>query len=528
MRCLPAAVLCLVVGAPSAWAQDDPGIPDGGFSPDEPGMGASFSPTGDGAVDPAASAQAAAGAAVIRSGGFGRPTPLPSQMAQARSKEFSGQVGGGVSFEKLHEDYFVKLLLFNTLTFGPVSFGLRVPLRLRVIDNDPDDDGLFRAEEWDEVSDYARLVHFFELNLGGDSWRFRGRFGELSGESLGHGTLFAGYYNTLDLDHYQAGLVLEFAIHQGGVKLVLDNLLNPEIFGFRVHLRPLSLVMDSGLADRLVFGLTVASDTNAPVNPRGFLVPTGINGGVPVFAWYPLMDDDGLYLYDERRSVTGVGLDLEYALLQNSLVDLVPYVDLNFLSAGRVGVGFHLGAFFNLRIPTPVGPTLLTRLEYRAVGDDYAPRYIDTLYEAQRHQFDPTSVVGPLGEPLTKLGWLRRGDSGTHGWLGEVTLDFNGWLQVGGAYEDYQGPDNAALTLSLAMPKLKVVKIGAFFSRRGFDGWDEAFDLDGALLTAYVQAAVYGPLTLSASYSRTWHARDDGTYQTDDGFSVGAGLVFDY
>jgi hypothetical protein len=231
-----------------------------------------------------------------------------------------------------------------------------------------------------------------------------------------------------------------------------------------------------------------------------------------------------------KRNHLGVlGVDLEYAAVQNKLVDLVPYLDLNFMFDGGAGTGagFHLGTFFNLRIPTPIGPTLLTRLEYRAVGSGYAPRYFDSLYEAQRLEYgDGLKDAGGL--PLTKLGWLRGASGGPHGWLGELYFDFAGWVRVGGSYEDYQGPNNSALTLSLLLPKLKLVQLGAYYTRRGFDSIGEAFDKDGALLLAYARVQVWGPVWVAATYSRTWHLQPDGSYLAEGDFSVGAGVSFNY
>ena len=66
----------------------------------------------------------------------------------------------------------------------------------------------------------------------------------------------------------------------------------------------------------------------------------------------------------------------------------------------------------------------------------YAPRYFDSVYEAQRVQYGPGVTQPGPGDPvpLTKLGWLRQNKSslGPHGWLGEIYFDFAGWVQVGG------------------------------------------------------------------------------------------------
>ncbi len=462
----------------------------------------------------------------ITSGGFGAPAPPPGQFGGKPSTGFSGEVGGGAMFEKIGEDYFVTLDLYNNMSIGPVSFGLWVPLRLRVWDREPDDDGVIREEDWDEVSDYARLLRFVEVNLGGDSWRFRGRFGALEGESLGHGTVIAGYYNSLDRDHYQAGLVLDAAIKYGGVHIMLDNLLAPEIFGLRVHARPTLFFTDNQWASKLVVGLSYSADTNAPVSLQGR--PVAFLPGSVTPLVQPVVDDENNYVVSSSRNLPIVGLDFEYAIIQSKLIDLVPYIDINFLMDRDTGVGFHIGAFFNIRIPTPVGPTLLTRLEYRAMSQGYAPRYIDSLYESQRVQYAPGVATNSLGLPMTKLGWLRTNESGPNGWLGELYLDFAGWVQVGGTYEDFDGPNNASLTLRLLLPKLSIVKAGAYYMRRGFDDLEGAFDLDGALLNAWVKVRAYGPLYLAASYTRTWHVQDDGSYLAEGDFNVGFSLAFTY
>lgn len=457
------------------------------------------------------------GAPVIPSGGHGAPTAGPALPGAKPSSGVSGEVGGGLLFEKLDEDHFITLDLYNQTRIGPVRFGVWVPLRFRVWDKDPQDDGVFRREDWDEVSDYARLLRFVELTLGGETWRFRGRFGALEGESLGHGTIVAGYYNSLDRDHYQAGLALAAAIRYGGVELMLDNLLAPQIFGVRLHVRPAAFFTDNVWANRFIAGVSFAADAQAPEG-------LATTGAPPV----PVVDDKNNFDPTGTATLGVLGIDFEYTVIQNKLIDLVPYLDFNFMFDEGGGAGMHLGTFFNLRIPTPLGPSLLTRLEYRVVGSGYAPRYFDTLYEAQRMQYDPGTVVDTSGVPLTKLGWLRLDDSGTHGWLGELFFDFAGWVRVGGTYEDYQGPNNSALTLSLLLPRIPIVQLGGYYTRRGFDSITDAFDLDGAVLIAFARAKVYGPAYVSVVYQRSWYAQPDGTYRAEGDYSFGAGVSFSY
>ncbi|MBW2734762.1 MAG: hypothetical protein JRH20_20435 [Deltaproteobacteria bacterium] len=489
------------------------------FLPSAPALaeeGSTPAPSGD-------AAPSVPGAEAILSGGHGGPTP-PAGGPGSTSKELSGQFAGGLLFEEIDDDYFVTIDLYNTLSIGPVSFGVWVPLRLRVKDNDPQNDGVFRSEDWDEVSDWARLFRFVEVNLGGETWRFRGRIGALDGESIGHGTILGGYYNAVDRNHYQSGLALSGAIKYGGAEMMLDNLLAPEIFGFRLHLRPTSFFTENRWANKLAIGLSMIGDVDAPLTLR-WSDPDNDGG------YAAEVTDEGNYRLESSDALLIYGVDVEYTLLQNKLIDLVPYIDLNFIGDVRTGVGFHAGVFFNLRLPTPVGPTLLTRLEYRAVGDGYAPRYVDSLYEAQRVMVGP-DIFDPAANdrPLTKLEWLRTAETGANGILGELYFDFAGWIRVGGAYEDYSGDNNSALTLSLLLPKIKAVQLGAYYTNRGFDSMSDAFDLETALLRAFARVRAWGPIYLSATYTRTWviDANDGNKYIAEGNWSVGLSMVFTY
>lgn len=460
----------------------------------------------------------------ILTGGQGMPTAPPGTPGAPESSGFSGSAGGGILFEQINEDYFTTLEFTTKLSIGPVSLGVWVPLRFRVLDNDPQNGSVIRKEDWDEPSDYARLLRFIEVNVGGDTWRFRGRAGALDNESIGHGTILAGYYNSLDRNHYQAGIALSTAFKFGGVEFMLDNFIKPEIFGARVHVRPTSFFTDNEWANRLVLGASYVADTHAPV--------ALINTSADATVFVPQMDSTLNYQYTSTQVLSVAGVDVEYTILRNSLIDLVPYADLNFLidngaGGAGTGAGFHLGVFFNIRIPGPIGPTLFTRLEYRRLGDGYLPRYVDSTYEGQRVQYDPSR---PEVVPITKLGWLRTPEvKGGNGWLGELYFDFAGWVKVGGTYEDFDGPDNAALTLALILPKIPRVELGGLFTRRGFDGFSDLFDLHGALLTAFARARVWGPLMVVAEYERTW-ARDAATghYKAEDSWNAGVQLSFSF
>lgn len=514
-RLLSTAVLTLglLLHPLSVQAADEPGAPaGGGAAPAAPAPAPAAPSTPATTTMPEATA--------ILSGGAGGPTAPP--VGSMGGSGFSGRFAGGLLYERIEGDSFITIDLYNTLSIGPVSFGIWVPLRLRIIDADPQNDGVFRKEDWDEFSDWVRIFRFVEVNIGGANWRFRGRFGELDGESIGHGTLLGGYYNVLDRAHYQAGLAFSGALKWGGIEFMLDNLVDPAIFGLRLHARPASFFTQNKWANKAIVGFSLVGDARAPVRQ----LDTDGDGKVNA--------DGERNLKVDTTALTMFGFDLEYELLRHKLIDIVPYMDLNFIADERTGVGFHLGFFFNLRIPIPIlKPTLLTRLEYRAIGKGYAPRYVDSTYEAQRLSYNASngSLVDPTSNlPLTKLGWLRTAPASANGWLGELYFDFlAGFLRIGGSYEDYTGDNNAALTLALLLPKLSFVQAGAYYANRGFDSISQAFDLANALLRAFLTVKVWGPVALTASYTRTWELDpDSGKYEAQGNWSAGIGVSFGY
>ena len=451
------------------------------------------------------------------SGRYGTPTPPPGS-SPTSGGDLTGQFSVGLLFEDIGEDRFLTLDIRNQLEVGPLKFGLQVPISLRVWDEDPQDVDTVRTEAWDEISDFAQIVRFLELNLGDETWGFRGRLGALDGESIGHGTILAGYFNSIDRDHYQGGIALRAGFGFGGAELMVDNLLAPEIIGSRLFLRPAAWFSDADWAQNLVFGMSFVTDTNAPLSLK--------NGSTkPSTDFEPVIDPQGNLVATDKQSVDIVGFDLEYTVMKNALVDIVPYVDLNVMRHTENGVGFHAGSFFNLKIPGGVGPTVMTRLEYRYAGENYAPRYIDSLYEAHRLMFVPANAGSA---PQTKLNWLKAGGHGNHGWLGELFFDFAGWVKLGGSYEDYEGPNNSALTLNLLLPRWETLQAGALYTHRGFDSLSEAFQMDGALLLAFLKSQVWGPVYATASYSRSWTVNEGGTYTSQDDWNIGVGLDFSY
>ena len=223
------------------------------------------------------------------------------------------------------------------------------------------------------------------------------------------------------------------------------------------------------------------------------------------------------------------GIDVEYELLRSESVAITPYSDLNFF--GSTGVGWHLGILNDFMLAKSA---VQVRLEYRMLSANYAPTYFNTLYDVERTPFLalPQFEGANINPASPKYYYFQEatGLEGRHGFYGELFADLMGLVGVGGIFEDYQGKDNASVTLRADLPAIADLKLSAYYTRRNFDGLSGIFDLDGAYLVAEGRYQLMGPLFIYGLYTRYWDEviDEDGfkKYESEDSWQFGAGAAF--
>lgn len=432
------------------------------------------------------------------------PAAAAPPAVDSASEGLKASIFGRVGFGQIDEDFFLSVAPGTVLRFGDFGFGIEVPLRFRVVDESPLQSGVLRDEDWDEVSDFTKILRFFEYRRPSDPIYVR--VGELVDVTLGHGTIVDHYYNTVDIDHYQTGVTGHYDTTYGGGELLLDNLVDPNILALRGYVRPLSFFDLAPIFRKLVVGLTYASDYQAPSKLR--------------------LDADGIAQVtgdgelDASTEVVSVyGLDLGWEVLRLDWIDLTPYFDLNFLDA--LGTGVHVGVLTNFRLPAET--TLFTRFEYRYLTQRYAAGYFNSLYEIERFRYRSTQPK------IRYLEDLRDGD-GWHGFYGELTLLLLNQITISAIYEDYQGSGNSNLAIRLRLPWLGPVLFQAYYAKRNFGSFEDIFELDGALLVAEARVKLLSFLYVYAEYARQWHlvGKDAPTYETVNDWDVGIGAAWEF
>ena len=450
--------------------------------------------------------------------------PIPGEerfAALADAQEgTSGSVGAGLMFGQLEEDYFVLVSPRFDLNVGPVGLGLQVPLNLRVIDNDPpnDDDigGLLREEDWDEPSDFLKIIRYVRYGYKHTGLMYA-RVGEIAAD-LGHGTIMGRYLNNVDINTFRLGSQFDVYTEYGGVETVVSDYGSvfggsPEsrLIGIRAYVKPYAFFGDpESVFNMFAIGFTMASDLNAPRALSGDL------------------DNDGNFVVAREASQTVYGFDLEAKVLDTELVQITPYTDTNFIS--NAGWGWHLGTAFHFRLPFIIDLALPARLEYRRFSSDYIPTYFSSFYEIERYSFVPAGDAAlPKAAYVKSLG----GGDGINGIYGDAAFSFAGVLQIGALYEDYSdgagvGGNFAAF---LSVPALEVVQFKAFYTRTDVDDLGDLFALDeDSLLVAEGRVALFAYTYLVGRFTRRWVPNPGAppAFTSEDDWRVGLELSFDF
>jgi hypothetical protein len=417
-----------------------------------------------------------------------------------------GYLGAELALGQIDEDFFTLL----NLSFGlrmevprvtcpglsqecktRLHIALGLPLRLRTIDRAPAAKRTLRQEDWDETGDYFRVIRFIEYGYPQETLHLR--IGELGGAVLGHGTVMNRYFNVINVDHYQLGMHVNVNGRHGGLQMILDHVVDPEVVALRAYSRPWALLAPDSWMERYAVGLSVALDLDAPLAFERRNVLDDPNT--------PYVVDKARNLRPSRSEITGVlSLDQELLLVDDKVVDFTAFLDLNKHLDG--GAGLHLGAMTNLRPSRKF--ELHTRTELRWLGEQYIPDYFSSTYEIER---DIYFGFGGQGDPkLVRLKGLEDGSS--VGAYGEVTFDVIDVMALTLAYEDYQGPDNSGLLLRLALPQAGPLSAAAFYRKVGFDNLEGALNPRDGLLVAEGRYHFLPFLYALGQYSWMWRIKD--------------------
>jgi hypothetical protein len=437
----------------------------------------------------------------------------------------------GVAFAKDNGDLYLKTVINTDLSLGPVGLGLALPVSILAYNDDQTGcaqppcsrdakayGGFLRKHDWDDPSDWLRFLRYVRYGYKRDTVYFL--IGQHWGSSIGHGTLVNRYNNALNLDLNKVGVAFDVNLKYGGFETLTDNVFDPNLLAGRIYVRPFG---DTPILRGWAIGASVAADLNAPRNMATVL---GSNGSTQL-----AVDDKGHPIASFADTQLAGGIDTEYALLDNSLIRLVPFVDANRIAGA--GNGLHLGVMAGINFPIPLFQlTLDARLEYRIMQAGYIPEYFDQTYDLGRVSYARATSTGVAYYPKATVARMLKADptTGTQGYYGEVAFNFAGFVQIGGTLQDYQSDNGASLGLYATIPKIEFVKLQGYYLRKNFSALSDAFTLDNrSLLGGSIAYKIVGPLYFRAQFERTWVVNPNNTAVTaSDNYGFGLAVFLPF
>jgi hypothetical protein len=398
-------------------------------------------------------------------------------------------LGGGF----VDEDGMLSLHLEQDLLVGGFEAAVRVPLRMRVFDRAPSDDGFFREQDWDDVSDFGRLLRRLVLLKHFQDGAVDFYVGELNGVGIGHGVVVDHYFNSTDMDHYHGGLLLKAERGGTGGELLLDDFLGPRLLVGRLFAAPIAWFVDSPMGRRFELGYTLGADMAAPRR-----VMAQSDAFIPV-----------------------TGLDASYALLLRQMATVLIYNDLMFMNGD---LGFHAGLAGTFAFSERSGLSLGARAEYRYCRPDYFPALLNPFYEKNRYHYrvNEDRAVLTFADEISNVDPLPDG----HGFMVDFSLEWDRGLRFGARY-DRQGRHRPHWVLMrFDLFPWDAYTVSAFYASQDVSGGAGLFSLD-ALIGLAMRSRIWGPFDAFAEFQRRYR-RIGGNVQYANETMLGVGLMFVY
>ncbi len=367
------------------------------------------------------------------------------------------------------------------------------PFRLRVIDRDPQDDGVLREQDWDEASDFMRIARRVSFVREWNEWAIDFYLGEQNNLKIGHGALVDAYFNSTQTDTYKGGVFLKGSWAGNGLEFMMDNVIVPEILVGRVFIAPLSWFLKSKWADRLEIGYTLGADISAPYLTQG----TG------------------------TTSIPVTGGDISFRAMDKTWLVLVPYLELMAMD-GDLGV--HVGLSGSVAASESKGVYLHLRGEYRYLGSDYHPAVFNPFYDYNRWYYD----LGDPGQIPTFADHLASPNDlpARHGGMVEVALEWTDGLRFGARYDSEGKNRKHWVMFRFDLFPWKGYGLSAFYAGQDLLGGTDLFSYD-SLIGLSARGRIWGPLNLFAEFTRRWRSIKDTTNMANElGGGVGVSISY--
>ncbi len=419
-------------------------------------------------------------------------------------------------FGTLGEDWFFTAIFQLNYNEEDWGLALQLPFRLRLKDRPPTNDDVLRARDWDQPTDYAKLLRYAYIGQADKRGPYFVQGGELVNLSIGHGTLMHRYTNNVDISSWHVGVNATSTLDGMSIEAMVGDVFAPYLMGTRIGVRPFEL--NRGFKhtwyDGFEVGMTLFADWVAPL-----ALARDDMGEV-------MLDEDFQPTVAAKQPMSTFGIDVGIPLELGKALTILPYMDINKLSVVNNGWGFHLGTQLKLHIGRGLDHPFeaMVRAEFRRVSGDYLGQYFNTVYEIERFQ----TLGSRSASGTTKLEGLCN-DTNCDGeppaarsgvWL-EASLGLRNVFYMGAEYIAYnEGRADGSFRLFLELAYFDRIQAKLFYYRANTSGLSDALGFDDrTALLAEVRIPFLYVLSANFRWVRLW----DGIEPVDE-WNVGLGV----
>ncbi len=398
-----------------------------------------------------------------------------------------------IGFGSVAEDGFFLIFLEQGLSWQGLEIKLSGPFRLRIIDRSPADDSVLREQDWDDASDFMRIVRTISFVHEWDKGAVEFYVGEQNNIKLGHGAMVDAYFNSTQIDYYQGGVSLKGNYIGNGLEFTMNNVIAPEILAGRVFIAPLGWFLENKWARRLEIGYTLGADISAPYRVQG-------TGDTSIFV---------------------TGGDISFRVIDKNWLVLIPYTEIMALDGD---LGIHIGLTASWEISESKGITLHLRGEYRYVGPDYHPAVFDPFYEYNRGYYD----LGETGQVPTFADTLASPNElpSAHGGMVETAFEWSEGLRIGARYDTEGKNRKHWVMFRLDIFPVEGYGLSTFYAGQDLLGGTELFSYD-SLIGISARGRIWGPMSLFAEFTRRWRRIESSEAMANE-IGGGIGVAISY
>ncbi|MGC9042759.1 MAG: hypothetical protein ACP5KG_02760 [Myxococcota bacterium] len=360
------------------------------------------------------------------------------------SKSHIGVMGGYLRLpEYPYDTHYLHIEPRIELLWTKFAFSIQAPLNFKIYDaqNGTDNMWQLRSKDWDEPSDYAKVIRFIKYGRKDD--RLYINLTTLSSSTLGHGTIMRRYVPNVDVDHKKLGVQFDVNHDYIGFQSTVSDIMGPPVFGVMPFIRPFAPFSNNLLASSLSIGFTFAADTDAPVTLKRVELP---NYRFAFPNGKPYINEQNRLQYNSTLLYLW-GIDAHIKVVRTKNVDIKPYLDWSTLKDG--GWGFTGGVLSRFVFGENVRNFITIRTDYRAFQPNYEPSYFNTFYEFQKYQYFMPSFSDydyrkgyyptKREEILSRTGDMRQG------YYLELGYELSKYFAFGAALENATGNTYSAI-----------------------------------------------------------------------------------